>query len=137
MEIATLGIAVDSRQVRAAESDLTRMTGAGTKAENALGGVGAGGRAAASGAHAAASGARSASLAMQEQERAARSLTSTIRAYATIALSAFSVTAMARYADAWSDMQSVVGAAVKNMEAAPMLMRRMVDIANASYSPLQ
>src|SRR5690606_33129967 len=98
---------------------------------------GSGGRAAASGAHAAASGARSASLAMQEQERAARSLTSTIRAYATIAVSAFSVAAMARYADAWSDMQSVVGAAVKNMEAAPMLMRRMVDIANASYSPLQ
>lgn len=39
-------------------------------------------------------------------------------------------------ADAWSDMQSRVGAAVKNMDAAPRLMQRMVDIANASYSPL-
>ena len=33
-------------------------------------------------------------------------------------------------------MQSRVGAAVKNMDAAPALMQRIVDIANASYSPL-
>lgn len=137
MDIATLAVEVDSRSVRTAESDLNRMTGAGAKAEKSLTGVGAGGRSAASGAQAAASGIRSATQQMQSQERAARALTSAIRAYATIAVSAFSVAAMARYADAWSDMQSVVGAAVKNMEAAPMLMRRMVDIANASYSPLQ
>src|SRR5690606_15969482 len=37
----------------------------------------------------------------------------------------------------WSDMQSRVGAAIKNMEAAPAMMRRMVDLANASYSPLE
>ncbi|MCP8895352.1 tape measure protein [Shinella daejeonensis] len=49
---------------------------------------------------------------------------------------AFSVGALASIADAWSDMQSRVGAAVKNMEAAPALMQRMVDVANASYSPL-
>lgn len=49
---------------------------------------------------------------------------------------AFSVRALAQYADAWSDMQSRVGAAVKDMEAAPALMQRMVQIANASYSPL-
>jgi tape measure domain-containing protein len=48
----------------------------------------------------------------------------------------FSVNALVQYADAWSDMQSRVGAAVKDMEAAPRLMQRMVDIANASYSPL-
>lgn len=39
-------------------------------------------------------------------------------------------------ADDWSDMQSRVGAAVKDMDAAPALMQRMVDVANASYSPL-
>lgn len=51
-------------------------------------------------------------------------------------LAAFSVSALSGIADAWSDMQSRVGAAVKNMEAAPALMQRMVDVANASYSPL-
>lgn len=49
---------------------------------------------------------------------------------------AFSVGAYIRFADAWSDMQSKVGAAVKDMSAAPALMERMVDLANASYSPL-
>jgi tape measure domain-containing protein len=50
---------------------------------------------------------------------------------------AFSIRAISQYADAWSDMQSRVGAAVKDMEAAPALMQRMVDLANASYSPLE
>lgn len=49
---------------------------------------------------------------------------------------AFSVRAIIGYADAWSDMQSKVGAAIKDMSAAPELMGRMVDLANASYSPL-
>jgi tape measure domain-containing protein len=49
---------------------------------------------------------------------------------------AFSVSMLSNYADAWSDMQSRVGAAIKDMEAAPVLMQRLVDIANASYSPL-
>ncbi len=48
----------------------------------------------------------------------------------------FSIRQLQLYADGWSDMQSRVGAAVKNMEAAPALMKRIVDIANASYSPL-
>lgn len=46
------------------------------------------------------------------------------------------VKALGGMADEWSDMQSRVGAAVKDMEAAPRLMQRIVDIANASYSPL-
>lgn len=50
---------------------------------------------------------------------------------------AFSVRALVQYADAWSDMQSRIGASIKNMEAAPAMMQRMVDIANASYSPLE
>jgi tape measure domain-containing protein len=52
-------------------------------------------------------------------------------------MAAFSVRALGQYADAWSDMQSKVGAAIKDMEAAPAMMRRMVDMANASYSPLE
>lgn len=50
---------------------------------------------------------------------------------------AFSTQVLGQYADAWSDMQSRVGAAIKNMEAAPAMMMRITDIANASYSPLQ
>lgn len=50
---------------------------------------------------------------------------------------ALGVGALRQYADAWSDMQSRVGAAVKDMEAAPRLMQRMVQLANASYSPLE
>ncbi|KKB09410.1 tape measure protein [Devosia chinhatensis] len=49
---------------------------------------------------------------------------------------ALSVRELAGYADAWSDMQSRVGAAIKDMDAAPAMMQRMVDLANASYSPL-
>lgn len=50
---------------------------------------------------------------------------------------AFSVRVLGNYADAWSDMQSRVGASIKNMAAAPALMQRITDIANASYSPLE
>lgn len=50
---------------------------------------------------------------------------------------AFSVQKISQIADSWSDMQSRIGAAAKNMEAAPALMQRMVDLANASYSPLE
>lgn len=69
-------------------------------------------------------------------ERRASALGATAaRAFAAIA-AALSVGQIIAYADAWSDMQSRVGAAIKDMAAAPVLMQRMVDIANASYSPL-
>lgn len=56
--------------------------------------------------------------------------------FATGIAAAFSINMLGNYADAWSDMQSRVGAAIKDMEAAPELMQRLVDVANASYSPL-
>lgn len=59
-----------------------------------------------------------------------------VKAAASLA-AALSVRAIIRYADAWSDMQSRVGAAIKDMAAAPAMMQRMVDLANASYSPLE
>lgn len=40
-------------------------------------------------------------------------------------------------ADQWSDMQSKVGSAMKDMAAAPEMMQRMVQLAKDSYSPLQ
>lgn len=48
-----------------------------------------------------------------------------------------SVGALASAADGWSDLQSKVGAAVNDMEAAPQLMKELVDMANATYSPLE
>lgn len=47
-----------------------------------------------------------------------------------------SIHAYIQLGDAWSDMSSKVGSAVKDMDAAPELMMRMVSLANASYSPL-
>lgn len=48
-----------------------------------------------------------------------------------------SVNALKNAADSWSDMQSVIGAAVKDMEAAPALMQEILRLANASYSSLE
>lgn len=48
----------------------------------------------------------------------------------------FSINALKNYADSWSDMKSVVGAAIGDMSGAGDMMTRLVDIANASYSPL-
>lgn len=49
---------------------------------------------------------------------------------------AFSIQKITQIADTWSDMQSKIGSSIKDMEAAPALMGRMVELANSSYSPL-
>ena len=54
-----------------------------------------------------------------------------------VIVAAFSVAKkVAQYADAWSDMQSRVGAATGSMDTAGESMKRLLQIANASYSPL-
>lgn len=53
------------------------------------------------------------------------------------AATAFAMGGAARMADSWTDMQSVVGAAIRDMEAAPALMSDILRLANASYSPLE
>lgn len=50
---------------------------------------------------------------------------------------ALSVTALRNYADAWSDLQSQVGAATGDMKGAAAAMSRLTDIANASCSSLE
>lgn len=49
---------------------------------------------------------------------------------------AFTVNAVAQAADGWSDMQSVVGAAIGDMERAPAVMQDINRLARASYSSL-
>lgn len=60
-----------------------------------------------------------------------------IRAFGFAIGAALSIRQLANYADAWSDMQSRIGAAIGDMDAAPAVMREMVRLANASYSPLE
>ncbi|WFE70134.1 tape measure protein [Halomonas sp. M1] len=60
-----------------------------------------------------------------------------LRTTVGLALGAFSVRQIAGMADGWSDMQSVVGAAIGDMSAAGDMMERITDIANASYAPLE
>lgn len=104
MDLATLGIRIDSNGVVKATGDLKGMEGQAKRSEDSVDGL----------------------------SRAFRMLAPLV---GTV-MAAFSIRALTGYADAWSDMQSRVGAAVKNMEAAPALMERLVDVANASYSPL-
>lgn len=136
MDLATLGIAVDSREVVDASQDLDRISAAAKKAEDATAGFGkraedAGRRAAAANDNVARSASK-VTAAYDKWHAVARRVATAVGAIA----GTFAVAALTRYADAWSDMQSRVGAAIKDMEAAPAMMQRIVDIANASYSPL-
>lgn len=65
------------------------------------------------------------------------SLGSTATKVGGVLAAAFSITKVVQYADAWSDMQSRVGAATGQMDLAAGNMQRLLQIANASYSPLQ
>ncbi|WP_442596288.1 tape measure protein [Parapusillimonas sp. JC17] len=131
MEVAALGLKIDGVEgVDRARDALGRFTKASEDAERSAAGVGKGSDAAA--------------RAMRGMDNAARRSSASMANLAQVAAragvllgTALSVRALQTYADSWSDMQSKVGAAVKNMQAAPALMRRIVDIANASYSPLQ
>lgn len=139
VDVATLGLAVKFDQVERATDSLDKFTGAAGNAQNATDRLrDAKGRFV-----------KGAGAAAAANDNAARSANKAAAAYGkwhTVALrmaralgaigGTLATAAVFRYADAWSDMQSRVGAAVGDMEAAPALMQRMVDIANASYSPL-
>lgn len=48
-----------------------------------------------------------------------------------------SIGAYVKLADAWSDLSSLVGASVRNMELAPAIMSRLADVADRTYSSIQ
>src|SRR5690606_27883836 len=112
MELASLGIEVDSRQVMTARQWLDHLSGAGSRAEKSMEGVGRGGRAAATGNDAASASARKVTAALRDQENAAAALTATIRRYAGIVAGAFGVSAMKQAADAWGQVNSRLRIAV-------------------------
>lgn len=85
-------------------------------------------------------GGREANQALAQTGQQAQTTTnhlSSLRRMAGLALGAFSVRQVAGMVDGWSDMQSVVGAAIGDMSEAGDMMRRITDIANASYAPLE
>src|SRR5690606_13019384 len=124
-DLATLGLAVDSREVVDASKDLDRIREAAAKAERQADSFGkrvhdAGKRAAAANDNAA----RAATRAAKAYDGYSKAALLAARAIGAIAGAAIG-TALIRYSDAWSDMQSRVGAAIKDMEAAPALMQRI------------
>lgn len=92
MDIATLSIAIDSRQAKTAKADLDALKTTGTGVERSMAGV--------------TKGSETASRAMDRQAKSARDLTQLIRQYASIAAGAFSVTEIVRMADAWQGMEN-------------------------------
>src|SRR5690554_5797216 len=123
MDLAHLGLAVDSRPVADASKELDRIREAAAKAERQADSFGkrtedAGRRAAAANDNVARSADR-ATASFSKWHTAAVRLAGALGAVA----GGFSVVALMRYADAWSDMQSRVGAAIRDMEAAPALMK--------------
>ena len=64
-------------------------------------------------------------------------ISGTLKQLAGTFATAFSVREIVRMADTWSDLQSQVGVAVKDMQAGPALMGRIAEAARASYSPLE
>jgi tape measure domain-containing protein len=106
MDIASLGIAIDSRQARTAQADLDRLTGAGTRAERALGGVGAGGRAAAAGSAQVAASSNTAASSLNAQAASAQRVTAMIRTYAATVAGAFGVREVIQAADSWQSLEN-------------------------------
>lgn len=85
-------------------------------------------------------GGREANQALAQTGQQAETTTnhlSSLRRMAGLAFGAFSVRQVVGMVDGWSDMQSVVGAAIGDMSEAGDMMRRITDIANASYAPLE
>ncbi|NLC08440.1 MAG: hypothetical protein GX782_00560, partial [Gammaproteobacteria bacterium] len=130
MEIAALGLRVDGvdnigkasqnlddlkKSAHGAEGSLDSLSGDATKATKSIKEVG------------------------DQSDRSSSKISAlggVAKAAGGVIVAAFSVAKVAQYADAWSDMQSRVGAATGSMDTAGESMKRLLQIANASYSPL-
>lgn len=131
MEIAALGLKVDGvANIDQATSSLDRFKSSADGAEKSSSGLG----------DASSRSAKSVNDLGRNSSQAAGgmgALGAAAGRVGGIIAAAFTVTAIKNYADAWSDMRSSVGAALGDMDGAADRMTRLVDIANAAYSPLQ
>lgn len=131
MEVAALGLRIDGvGNIDQATSSLGRFTQSADSAEKS--------------ASALDPASRKSSQSVQQLGKSSQSTSSSLNALASTAMkvggvlvAAFSVSKVVQYADAWSDMQSRVGAATGSMDTAGASMQRLLQIANASYSPLE
>lgn len=130
MEVAALGLRIDGADgIERARDALGGFTKASEGAERSAEKLGKGGRKAAEG--------------ISEADKAAASASKSLASMYTDAMRTakglvglFALRQLQQFADGWSDMQSVVGASIGDMAGAGDMMGRLVDIANASYSPL-
>lgn len=130
MEVAALGLRVDGvGNIDQATDSLGRFTQSAGSAEKSAGAL--------------APASTKGSKAVQDLGKSSSSTAGSLSNLATGALkvggviaAAFSVTKIIQYADAWSDMQSRIGAVTGDMDGAGASMQRILQIANASYSPL-
>lgn len=129
-EVATLGLKVDGvENIERATSSLDGFSRASDKADKSADGLSKG----------ADKGTKSVKALGDTSNSSSRGISAlgaaALRAGAIIG-AALSVNAIRNYADTWSDMQSQVGAATRDMAGAAAQMTRLTDIANASYSTL-
>lgn len=146
-EIAALGLKADSTGVVKATGDLKTLAGAAVEADRAAEKLSGGAKKADAAVRREGDAARKAAndnrqlsrdltTADGSMHRLADSAGKLVGRMIALAGAAVSVGAYARLADSWSDMRSQLGAAIGDMDAANDMMSRMVDIANASYAPL-
>jgi len=132
-ELAALGIKATVDGVDKATDQLTRLTGAAGKAETATDKLAPSAKNAGDGVKRMGDDAKTAEGSLS---RLSGGIGTVVGKLAAMASAALSVGAYIKLADSWSDLRSQLGAAIGDMGAASDMMQRMVDIANASYSPL-
>lgn len=135
-DLATLGLAVDSRPVVDASKDLDRIREAAAQAEKQADSFGkrvedAGKRAAAANDNSA----RAAERAAKAYDGYSRAAQLAARAIGAV-VGAAAGKALISFADTWSDISSRVGIAIKNMDAAPAVLDRIAQTARMTYSSL-
>lgn len=135
-DIATLGLAVDSREVADASKDLDRIREAAARAEKQADSFGkrvedAGKRAAAANDNSA----RAADRAAKAYDGYSRAAQLAARAMGAIVGAAIGK-ALIDFADTWSDINARVGLAIRNMDASGAVLDRLATVARRTYSAL-
>ena len=130
-EVAALGLRVDGTEnVEKATDALGGFSDAGERAQKSTDGLGKESQKAAPKIKGIGDESKRSTSSVQALSSAAKGLGLAIGALAA-------ASALKGFADQWSDMQSVVGAAIGDMSQAGDAMNRVLEIANASYSPLE
>ena len=133
MTLAALGIEAKTEGVDKATDQLKELTGAAGKAEAATDKLSPAAKKAGADVKGLGNDAKTADGSLA---KLAGGIGTVVGKLAAMAAAALSVGAYIKLADSWSDLRSQLGAAIGDMGAASDMMQRMVDIANASYSPL-